>query len=254
MRLNEHGEIVLGYDELLGMQQGSMLGESVRGPQQALLGAGPGGIAPVNPALQLAMARQQLTGQLGNLQALAQARQNAGMAVLSPQAPQVKDSTQIGISGSATLDPAVFAGVLAGGPKPVVTGRTILAQHFKALKGILQEVVTFVYTADVGGAITRVQVSPQIPGDLALFSAFAGSINCFPYAPTEDSAISGVTFAPQTLGNGISWATVPPGIPLTVSFNVSPSVLSLNATPAANTLTSVIVAFNFSVMGESTRG
>ena len=125
-------------------------------------------------------------------------------------------STQIGISNSAYLTAANFS---SGAPLPQISGLTRVYKSFQPEKAILTELIIGVFT-NGSGAVQTTVAAVQDAVDLVLVSAFSGADNCFPNAPSEANGISGPAFAPNSLGNGISWPIIRGGIDMSVAFAV----------------------------------
>lgn len=110
--------------------------------------------------------------------------------------------------------------------RPVFGGYTRVYKSFKPTKAVLSEQVCATYG---GNGLPAKEIIESVPdaADVVLLSAFSGADNCFPYAPSLDyhTGIAGPTFAPTSLGNGISWPTLNGGIDMSVSFGLERSVL-----------------------------
>jgi hypothetical protein len=107
---------------------------------------------------------------------------------------------------------------------PRMDGRTLVYKSFKPTKAVLTELITVTHTGEGLPDITSSMVVENA-SDLVLVSAFSGADNCFPSAPSEDSGISGPTFAHDSLGNGISWPVIAGGNDVTLGFAIEQSVL-----------------------------
>jgi hypothetical protein len=227
-------EFTMGWDDDFHVGNFSEIGESLRGMQDASVGAA---------AKQVA-----LRGALG---ALAQHRFGNHAPVSKQMRAPYKDSGQISIKCIGTFTPQNWnASAL-----PVVTGLTRVYKSFKPAKAIVTEIVKLTYTNDSAETLT-IATSVTDASDLVLVSAFSGADNCFPNAPSESTGIAGPVFANNSLGNGISWPTINGGIDMTVSFAIEDTILFRAAPPAPFTsadLSSVQVIVRFGLLGPQLR-
>lgn len=224
----------MSWDDDIYLGNYSEIGESLRGMQDSEIGA----------------AQAQLRQLRGNLNQLAQ-RFTPHAPVSKVMRSPYKDSTQIGIKCTGTFTPSAWS----ASTLPVVTGLTRVYKSFKPTKAILSEVIKVTFENNTLGATTRV-TSVSDASDLVLTSAFSGADNCFPNAPTEGNGISGLAFANNSLGNGISWPTINGGIDMTVQFAVEEAVLYRIAPPTGYTvddITDVTVTVRFNLLGPSLR-
>ena len=224
----------MGWDEDFHVGNFSEIGESLRGMQDASVGAA---------AKQVA-----LRGALG---ALAQHRFGGHAPVSKQMRAPYKDSGQISIKCTGTFTPQNWnASAL-----PVITGLTRVYKSFKPAKAIVTEIIKTTYQNDSAGPVT-VATSVSDASDLVLVSAFSGADNCFPNAPSESTGMAGPVFANNSLGNGISWPTINGGIDMTISFAIEDTVLFRNVPPAGFTsddITSVTLVVRFGLLGPQLR-
>jgi hypothetical protein len=192
-----------GYNEIVG--------DSSRGMQHTLG-------ANVSPALKAMIQRQ----------AAAHAPATRGIG------PQYKDSTQLPVNVQVSL-----AGTFGAFPvNGFAASATVRVQTpFKPEKLIAS--ATFAGTTAAGAVYW--QQAAGIASDVLLTGAFVGSKNCFPTAPSNN-LVGGVNlgaYAPNGLGNGISWPTADAGIDITLNLLILPSfVSSYTATAALTAYTS----------------
>lgn len=227
--------LLMAWDDDIHLGNYSEIGESLRGMQDASVGAA-------------AKALTQLRGALGTL---AQTRFAGHAPVSKAMRSPYKDSTQIGISATGTFTLTTWNGSVL----PQISGLTRVYKSFKPTKAILTEMVTTTFQNASFGTATRVAAVSDA-SDLVLVQAFSGADNCFPNAPTEANGISGPTFANNSLGNGISWPTINGGIDMTVAFAVEQTVLYQVAPPAGFTvddIISIVVKLRFNLLGPSLR-
>lgn len=224
------------------------LGESLRGMQESMGYEHIGGNTEIGAA-QRALAT--LRNQLGaGLQRQAQQHFNPHAPIQKPLRSPYKDSTQIGIQCLGTFTLSSWSSTAL----PRISGQTRVYQSFKPNKGILSELLIITYQASGVTAVRSKAV--QDASDLVLTSAFSGSYNCFPNAPTEGNGIAGQTFSPNSLGNGISWPTINGGIDMTVEFAVEQSAPFAIDPPAGMThddITSIVVKARLNLLGPSLR-
>lgn len=226
-------DIYLGDDDDVGSF--SEIGESLRGMQDAHIGA----------------AQRSLAKLRGSLGQMAGGRFAKHAPVSKRMRSPYKDSTQIGISATGTFTLTSWSGSVL----PQVSGLTRVYKSFKPTKAILTELVTVVFSTASLGTATRV-ASVADSADLVLVQAFSGADNCFPNAPTEANGVSGPTFANNSLGNGISWPTINGGIDMTVAFAVEQAILYQVTPPSGYTsddIESVSVKIRFNLLGPSLR-
>ena len=229
--VEDDDDISLGNIEI-----GTEMGESLRGMQESD---------------HLGASRASLTRLRGQLGQLAQRRFAGHAPIQKTLRSPYKDSTQIGISVTGTFTPSSWA----GSTLPQVSGLTRVYKSFKPTKAILTELVIVTYTNASDQTATK---SASVPdsADLVLVQAFSGADNCFPNAPTEQNGIAGPTFAPNSLGNGISLPTNNGRIDMTVAFAVESTVLYVVTPPTGFTtddITSVVVKMRFNLLGPSLR-
>ena len=221
----------MAWDDDIHLGSFSEIGESLRGMQDTQVGA--------------QQALSQLRGALGQLAS----QKFGGHAPLQKtMRSPYKDSTQIGIKLTGTFTPANFA----GSTLPQISGLTRVYKSFKPTKAILSEIVVATWTSSSLGTVTT-SAHVGDASDLVLqpweWRAVAG-------APTEGNGISGVTFANNSLGNGISWPTINGGIDMTVAFAIEQTVLFAAPVPAGFTqsqLVSVAITARFNLLGPSLR-
>jgi hypothetical protein len=225
----------MSWEDDIHLGNYSEIGESLRGMQDAYVGAGAPGMS-------------RLRGALGSL---AQQR-FAGHAPTSKQMRSpYKDSTQISISCTGTFTLQTWN----GSALPTISGMTRVYKSFKPTKAILTEKVITTFQNQSAGTVTRA-TSVSDSSDVVLVQAFSGADNCFPNAPTESNGMAGQVFANNSLGNGISWPTINGGIDMTVGFAVEQTALYAVLPPAGYTqedIISIVVQVRFGLLGPSLR-
>lgn len=226
-----------------------ILGESLRGPQDAGYGYYMGAEPARRPPARSAAALTRLRGALQQgIQSRAQMYVPAQRVLKSPY----KDSTQFGVDCQGTFTPAAW---VSGANYPTVNGLTRVYQSFKPAKAIVDEDLIVTFTNDSLGA-TTVAVTVSDGGDLILIQAFAGAYNCFPTAPNQSTGLSGRALASNSLGNGISWPTINGGIDLNITFAIKQTAIYRATPPSGYTtadISSIQVLARLNFMGPSLR-
>lgn len=236
-----------------------LVGESLAGPQTMPL---------MGYEEELIGAAQQLNELRSQVASLARrAPQGAvrpGARRAGPRRPAAsiyRPAADVGYSNQSTQIAVLMKGNLvltswtAGGPLPRISGTTRVQRSFTPTKAILVETLTVTFSTSALGATTRVAVLKE-GDDLLLIEAYSAGDNCFPYAPNEDNAISGPTFANNSLGNGIAWPTLEGGLDLQVGVAIQDSAIYQVTPPTGYTsdnISKIVVNARLNLMGPSVR-
>lgn len=160
-----------------------------------------------------------------------------------------RDSVAFGIECVDDLTPLSFGSESAW---PIIHGQARIYKGTEPRKIIVTEMIICTWTRK--GQSVKTAASVETASDLRLVSAYVGSKNCLPTAPTQSTGLSGQVFARDTIGNGIAWPTIAPGVDVVISFAVCPTVLYRCTPPKGfrrKDLRTVRVHAHFNVLGEA---